>query len=45
MRLPRVIDSHNKFLPVSIQSSLIDVKKLLNDELAVAQHIKGVVNR
>lgn len=29
----------------AIQSSLVDVKKLPNDEQAVTQHIKGVVNR
>lgn len=45
MRWPGLIEAHNEFLPVSIQSSLIDGKKLLNDELAVTQHIKGVVNR
>ncbi|MCM3691532.1 threonine synthase [Neobacillus niacini] len=29
----------------AIQSSFVDVKKLPNDEQAVTQHIKGVVNR
>ncbi len=29
----------------AIQSSLVDVKKLPNEEQAVTQHIKGVVNR
>jgi hypothetical protein len=43
MRLPGLIEAYKEFLPVSIQSSLVDVKKLPNDELAVTQHIKGVV--
>jgi hypothetical protein len=43
MRWPGLIEAYKEFLPVSIQSSLVDVKKLPNDELAVTQHIKGVV--
>ena len=46
MRWRGLIEAYNdEFLPVSIQSSLVDVKKLPNDELAVTQHIKGVVNQ
>ncbi|MFB3170704.1 hypothetical protein P5G62_026675 [Neobacillus sp. 179-C4.2 HS] len=43
MRWPGLIEAYKEFLPVSIQSSLVYVKKLPNDELAVTQHIKGVV--
>jgi hypothetical protein len=43
MRWPGLIEAYKEFLPVSIQSSLVDVKKLPNDEFAVTQHIKGVV--
>jgi hypothetical protein len=42
MRWPGLIEAYSEFLP-SIQSNFVDVKKLPNDELAVTQHIKGVV--
>jgi hypothetical protein len=45
MRWPGLIEAYNEFLSVSIQSSLVDVKKLPNDKQAVTQHIKGVVYR
>lgn len=44
MRLQGLIEAYKEFLPVSIQSSLVDVKELPNNELGVMQHIKGVVD-
>jgi hypothetical protein len=40
MRWPGLIEEYNEFLRVSIQSSLVDVKKLPNDELAVTQQLR-----
>jgi len=53
MRCPGLIETNKEFLAVTretinltaIQSSLLDVKKLPNDELAVKEHIKGVVHQ
>ncbi|MDF2788743.1 MAG: hypothetical protein K0S80_1841 [Neobacillus sp.] len=44
MRWQGLIEAYKEFLPVSIQSSLVDVKELPNEELAVMQHFKGVVD-
>jgi hypothetical protein len=45
MRWPGLIEAYDEFSPASIQSSLVNVKELPNDGLAVMKHIKGVVNR